>query len=168
MKTQHREHAGPALAKAGVDGIAPTPCGQLESGTRIRVAAATVLLADDDEGVRCVLKDLLTGEGYAVVEAADGAAALELLASAADGGMAFPDVVLLDFMMPGFSGLGILRVMRRLSRMPPTIIMTGFPDPSVDVLARNLGAVRVLRKPLAEARLKATVLECVLLPARVG
>jgi len=118
-----------------------------------------VLIADDDDEMRIALREFLAGEGYDVIEADNGAMALELLAAAADGHAPLPDVVLLDFVMPGFSGLGILRVMRRFVRVPPTIIMTALLDPSVETFARNLGAIRLLRKPIDEDTLGALIVE---------
>lgn len=136
------------------------------SGQRRVLAPATVLIADDDDDTRSALKRVFAREGYEVIEAADGAQTLELLASAADGRAPLPDVVLLDFVMPGFSGLGILGVMRRFPKMPPTILMTGFPNPSVELFAMRLGAIRVLRKPLDEERMSALVLEAAMLGSR--
>jgi CheY-like chemotaxis protein len=134
-----------------------------ESGGVVNVSAsqATILLADDDKDLRAAIETVLTAEGYDVLEACDGSRALEMLASAADKRGPHPDVVILDFVMPGFSGLGILRVLRRFERPPPTIIITGFPDPSVARLAQNLGAFRVLRKPINEGDLRAVVREAV-------
>jgi CheY-like chemotaxis protein len=107
-----------------------------------------ILVADDDETFRGALGDALARAGYEVAEVADGAAALEILAAAADGTAPAPDVVVLDVMMPGYSGLGILKVMRRFAQPPPAVLVTAFADPSVNVLAKNLGAFRVLRKPV--------------------
>jgi two-component system response regulator (stage 0 sporulation protein F) len=134
----------------------------------VRAVRAKVLVADDDADTRGALVDLLGDEGYDVFEAADGAQTLEILAAAADGGAPLPDLVLLDFIMPGLSGLGILRVMRRFCRVPPTVIMTGFPDPSVETFARNLGAVGVLHKPIRADRLNEVVVESMLLSERPG
>ena len=111
-------------------------------------ARATVLIADDNEDHRQTLAAILAGEGYEVIEAANGVEALELLALAADGKRRRPDVLLLDFCMPGLSGIGLLRVLRRFARVPPSILVTAFPDKSVETFARNAGAMRVLRKPL--------------------
>ncbi|HSO33511.1 MAG TPA: response regulator [Labilithrix sp.] len=111
-------------------------------------APATIFLVDDDDSFRRLLAKQLVAHGYAVVEAGDGAAALEWLAITADGEGTPPDVVVLDVSMPGYSGLGILKAMRGFAARPPTLIITGFRDSSVDVLARNLGAARVLHKPV--------------------
>lgn len=108
----------------------------------------TVLLADDDDDFRRGMRRVLVQHGYDVLEASDGAQALELLAAAADGLTAQPDVVVLDVMMPGCSGLGILAATRRFAHRPSTLLLTGFTDPSLEVLARRYGAARVLHKPV--------------------
>jgi CheY-like chemotaxis protein len=136
-----------------------------ESGCmpRLRGAPALVLVAEDHEETRCALTQLLRSEGYDVMEAANGAQALELIAGAADGLGPVPDVALLDFLMPRLSGLGVLRVLRRFRNVPSAIIMTAFPDPSVETFARNLGALRVLHKPVTADDVSASVLEAALL-----
>lgn len=132
------------------------------SGMVVKVAGrgTRVLVADDDEGMRSALGRLLSGEGFEVMSAVDGTEAIELLARAADGRGPRPDVVLLDFVMPGLSGVGILRAMLRLPGMPPAILLTGFPDPSVETFARSLGAVHVLRKPIDADEVLRVVVEC--------
>ena len=123
----------------------------------VRSAPSTVFVADDDESARRLVARLLGEHGYSVVDAGDGAAALEYLAAAADGDIAMPDALLLDFAMPGMSGIGVVRALRRFISLPPTILMTGFPDPSVDMFARAVGIVTVLHKPLVGDRLLAEV-----------
>ena len=142
------------IATAGID----VPPAEASGPRRRTTAPATVLVADDDPFARSAIHQILEELGYGVVEAANGTEALELLSRAADEGGTMPDVVLLDFVMPGFSGLGILRVMRRFESPPPTIVMTGFSDPTVETFASHLGAVCVLRKPLEEEELRAAIL----------
>lgn len=108
----------------------------------------TVFLADDDDLFRELLKEELVGRGFAVEDVGDGAQALELLSMAADGLASAPDVVVLDVRMPGYSGLGVLNVMRRFSKRPPTLLLTAVADRSIDVVARTMGAVGVLHKPV--------------------
>ena len=122
-------------------------------------APRTVLLADDDADFRRAVKDALVARGHGVLEASDGAMTLELLSRAADENAALPDVVMLDVRMPGCSGLGVLNAMVKLPRMPPTLLVTGFKDPSINVLADRLGVFRVLFKPVEVARVVAAVLE---------
>jgi len=129
-------------------------------------ARATIFVADDDEYARRLVVRLLDEHGYAVVDAGDGAAALEYLAGAADGDIAMPDALLLDFAMPGMSGIGIVRALRRFISLPPTVLMTGFPDPSVEMFARAVGIATVLHKPLDADRLLAEIDKAVALGAK--
>jgi DNA-binding NtrC family response regulator len=109
---------------------------------------ATAFLADDDDAFRGALREAPVARGYDVREATDGATALGWLASVADGSQPGPDVVVLDVRMPGCSGLGVLNAMGKLAVMPPTLVVTGFRDPSIHVLAQRLGVFRILFKPL--------------------
>jgi len=121
--------------------------------------STTVFLADDDDAFRGALREALVARGYDVREASDGATALGLLAGASDGSQPAPDVVVLDVRMPGCSGLGVLNAMGKLPVMPPTLLVTGFRDPSINVLAERLGVFRVLFKPLEVDRVLEVVLE---------
>jgi signal transduction histidine kinase/CheY-like chemotaxis protein len=132
---------------------------QALSITKAHIASATVFLADDDDDFRTGLKQALVARGYEVREANDGATALELLARAADGRHPPPDVVVLDVRMPGCSGLGVLNAMGKLPVMPPTLLVTGFRDPSVNVLAERLGVFRVLFKPVKVDQVLEVVVE---------
>jgi CheY-like chemotaxis protein len=120
---------------------------------------STAFLADDDTGFRETARQLLTEDGYAVTEAADGGEALELLSAMADARLPLPEVLILEFVMPRLSGLGVLLALRRMVRLPPTLMMTRFLDPSVDTLAARLGVHRVLRKPVDGYALCAAVAE---------
>ena len=72
------------------------------------MAAAHVLVVDDDRSIRRTLEKLLAGEGYSVTTAADGPAALESYRAA--------DLVLLDLGLPEIDGLTVLETMRDASR----------------------------------------------------
>ena len=136
--------------KGGPDAKGGAPRG---SGEVVRPSLQTIFVADDDPDVRSVIRSLLVSEGHVVIEARDGSEAVEFLANAADGRAPLPSLLLLDFVMPGLSGLGVLRVLRQFHRAPPTVIMTGFRDPSVETFASKLGALRVLHKPIDEMEL---------------
>jgi CheY-like chemotaxis protein len=117
----------------------------------------TAFLADDDAGFRELARQLLNEDGYAVTEAADGGEALELLSAMADARLPLPEVLIL----PTLSGLGVLLALRRIVRLPPTVMVTRFLDRSVDTLATRLGVRRVLRKPVDGYALCAAVDETV-------
>jgi CheY-like chemotaxis protein len=125
---------------------------------------ATILLADDDDDFRGSVRDALVAQGCTVLDTGDGQRALETLAEAAGGGVPLPDVVVLDVRMPGCSGLGVLSAMRRLPRRPRTILVTGFRDPSIQLVADRLGAARVLFKPVALDEVLSAVREALARP----
>jgi CheY-like chemotaxis protein len=117
----------------------------------------TVFLVDDDAEFREMAVSVLSDDGYEVTSAGDGGEALERLSAMADAHLPMPDVLVLDFVLPRLSGLGVLKALKRIGRLPPTLIMTGFRDRSVETFAKNLGALRVLRKPVDGEALCAAV-----------
>ena len=111
-----------------------------------KLASTSVLIADDDSAFRNLMRRRLVRQGYEVIEASDGEGALNVLASGVR-----PDVVVLDVLMPRCSGLGVLEILRGLGKgkAPPTLMVTGFVDRSIDLVANRLGAFRVFHKPFA-------------------
>lgn len=109
-----------------------------------KLPATSVLIADDDSAFRGLMRRRLLRQGYEVIEASDGEGALNVLASGVR-----PDVVVLDVLMPRCSGLGVIEILRGLGRAPPTLMVTGFMDRSIDLVANRLGAFRVFHKPFA-------------------
>jgi DNA-binding response OmpR family regulator len=103
---------------------------------------ATVLVADDDPAYRAFMRASLETSGFAVVEAGDGAEALAVALSAV------PDVVLLDWRMPGDSGIVALRLLRAEAALASVriAIVTGLDDPRDRELARKAGADAFLVK----------------------
>lgn len=110
-----------------------------------------ILLVDDDSSVRRLLRATLPAEGFDVVEAAGGEEALALAAEAA------PDLVLLDWAMPGLSGGDVLRRLKSEHRGVPVIILTAKHEPSYRAEAESLGADTFLTKPFSPLELLATV-----------
>jgi DNA-binding NtrC family response regulator len=103
----------------------------------------TILIIDDEPNIRRMVGALLSGEGYEVRDAADGASGV---AAALD---AEPDAVLLDLMMPGdFDGMGTLERLRTQFPDVPVIMMSGRAGLHDAVRATRLGAVNFLEKPL--------------------
>jgi len=106
----------------------PPSDGAIECATVV-TGAATVLVVDDDPGARQLLGTALEVEGFRVVSAADGAAALQAF-------RAQPfDCVILDVVMPGMSGFEVCRSLRSLNANPhvPILIQTSLNDmPSIN------------------------------------
>ncbi|HET7034257.1 MAG TPA: response regulator [Thermomicrobiaceae bacterium] len=106
------------------------------------MSPAPVLIIDDDEGIRDLVALALGDEGYQVVAAANGAAALDLLRQ----GQARPGVILLDTRMPVMDGAAFASAYRA-EALPhaPIILLTAAAD--ADTLAGELEADAVLQKP---------------------
>ena len=101
-----------------------------------------ILVVDDEEPVRNVASEILRYLGYEVLTAASGEEAVEMLR----GGVR-PDVVLLDIIMPGWSGARTLVVLREIDPDLPVLITTGYGDrASRDSLAQD-GADGFVPKP---------------------
>jgi CheY-like chemotaxis protein len=102
----------------------------------------TILVCDDDDGLRELMKVTLAPD-YRIVEAVDGEQALAALASDR------PDVVLLDVMLPGYSGLQVLEAMRgdEALRSVPVIVVSAWQAPDDQEAARRAGADAFLGKP---------------------
>jgi class 3 adenylate cyclase len=116
-------------------------------------AAAKVLVVDDTPQNVKLLADLLAAKGYAVTTAADGASALEKLASDA------PDLVLLDVMMPGLTGYDVCRWIREDPRtaLLPVVLVTALDPQQERVKGIDAGADDFLSKPINQAELFARV-----------
>lgn len=114
----------------------------------------TVMVVEDEQSLREPLVYLLKKEGYEVVEAAEGATALELFKSE------HIDLILLDIMMPGMSGNEVCRVIRQTSNVP--VIMLTAKDSEIDkVVGLEIGADDYVTKPYSTrellARMKAVL-----------
>src|SRR3990170_3886046 len=109
-------------------------------------APATLLIADDDPGLRESLERTLTREGYKVVLASDGNAALERLQG---GGI---DLVLTDLKMPGLTGIEVLRAAKAIAPDVDVILLTAFGTVEEAVKAMKEGAYDFLTKPFQRAQ----------------
>jgi CheY-like chemotaxis protein len=106
-----------------------------------------ILVMDDEEGLRVLLKSLLTSLGYEVQTARDGAEAIALCEDAKVRGDSF-DVVLLDLTVSG--GMGGIEAVARLKELDPSvklIVSSGYSDATVVSNFRKYGFDDVLRKP---------------------
>ena len=120
-----------------------------EPGEEITGAHERILVIEDDVDVRTFLVDCLKMLGYTVTEAAHGRAGLERLP--ADN----PDLLMVDFAMPGMNGLEVIAEAKRSRPQLPVILATGYAD--VDVSKDRVEGYAVLRKPFQIGDLARTV-----------
>jgi type II secretory ATPase GspE/PulE/Tfp pilus assembly ATPase PilB-like protein/CheY-like chemotaxis protein len=118
---------------------------------------AAILLVDDEDQLRRVMRDLLERQGYTVLEARDGAEAL------AEIDRHNPDLVILDLNLPGVDGYTVLGQIRSRdqTRNLPVIVLTAKGDEDNEVRVLELGADDFLTKPF-RARALAARLETTL------
>lgn len=109
----------------------------------------TILIAEDDPDIRDGIRILLSGEGYRILEAGDGAKALELFSPEVD-------LVILDVMMPGMSGLRVCEELRKSSTVP-ILFLTAKSQESDKLLGLTAGGDDYLVKPFSFVELSARV-----------
>jgi two-component system phosphate regulon response regulator PhoB len=116
-----------------------------------------VLLVDDEDTLRKVMRDLLERDGFDVTEARDGVEALDQ----ADRGA--PDIIVLDLNLPGLSGYDVLQRLRAhpATAKTPVVVLTAKGDEDNEVRVFELGADDFLTKPF-RARALSARLEAVL------
>ena len=110
-----------------------------------------ILVVDDDEAVRHFMVDCLQTLGYRVEQAADGEAGLQLLTPAA------PDLLIVDYAMPGMTGVDVVQRARATAPDMPIIMATGYAD--MAAVDRVLPSRNVLRKPFRLSELAVAVRE---------
>jgi two-component system nitrogen regulation response regulator GlnG len=111
----------------------------------------TVLVADDEDSIRFVLREALESEGHRVNEVADGESALDALTSNQF------DLAFLDIRMPGLSGLDVLEQLRSGGSATPVVIITAQNTMDNAVEAMKRGALDYLVKPFSLAQVSALV-----------
>lgn len=120
--------------------------------TQAVTATKKVLVIDDDPVVGKSFDRVLSPKGYAVISAADGAEALEKLASE------HYDVVFTDIKMPGMDGLEVAKHIKGTNPWMPVVIVTGYGSEANEMQARQLGVSHFLHKPLTPELIEATAM----------
>ena len=113
-------------------------------------AVRRILVVDDEPMVREVLVTYLEREGYAVDQAADGKAALEMAASAT------PDLIVLDVMLPEVDGFAVLTRLRQTSSVPVILVTARTAEPD-RIVGLELGADDYVVKPFSPREVVARV-----------
>ncbi|WP_176061106.1 response regulator [Paraburkholderia sp. BCC1876] len=113
------------------------------------VGEKRVLVVEDDSEVRAMLVESLRMLGYTVTEAADGRAGLNRLKEDK------PDLLMVDFAMPGMNGIDVIAEARKMREDLPVILATGYAD--VDISGLAVKRCTILRKPFQLDDLARTV-----------
>ncbi len=116
------------------------------NGRKSGIREASILLVDDDPAMRSLISDELKDEGYRVVQAADGLAALDCL------GQGAPDLIITDLRMPQ-GGMSLIAKFKATVPQAPIILMTAFGDKDTESLAYKWGASAYFNKPVRMADL---------------
>lgn len=112
---------------------------------------ASLFLVEDDRTLRTTLADAFAGEGHVVTTAADGDEAMAILRTRTF------DLLVLDVMLPGPSGLEILQAVRKRDRKQPVLLLTARSSEGDKVLGLELGADDYVTKPFSLRELLARV-----------
>ncbi len=111
----------------------------------------SILVIDDEQGIREVLSDILVDEGYRVLSAADGYQGLEMLKTEP------VDLVFLDIWLPGIGGIEVLQKIKDEFPGIEVVVISGHANIEMAVRAVKLGAYDLLEKPLSMDRI---LLQC--------
>ncbi len=110
-----------------------------------------ILIVEDERPMRIALEDVLKGEGYRVLSAADGQSGLERAVAEK------PDLILLDIMMPKLDGYAVCAELRRLENPVPILMLTAKGMVEDRVQGLDVGADDYLVKPFSTEELLARV-----------
>ncbi len=116
-----------------------------------RMEKDRIYVTDDDPGIRELVAEYLSGQGYAV-ETAEDAAALDALLA-----MRLPDLLVLDWMMPGEDGLSVARRLRAQPGFPPIIMLSAKGEDIDRIIGLEVGADDYLPKPFNPRELLARI-----------
>ncbi|QIQ22070.1 response regulator transcription factor [Zophobihabitans entericus] len=110
-----------------------------------------ILIAEDDNNIRRGLVDVLSQEGYDIIEAANGKIALELYQKTQ------PDFVILDIMMPELDGYSVCKAIRKQDDLIPIVFLSAKDEEIDRVVGLELGADDYINKPFGIHELRARV-----------
>lgn len=112
--------------------------------------AATILVVDDEPPIRRLLRNILSVQDYAVIEAATGAEALSQVAATR------PDAVILDLGLPDLDGIAVIARVRETSSVP-IVVLSSRDDEKAKVAALDQGADDYVTKPFGAEELVARI-----------
>ena len=115
------------------------------------MANKRILIADDENNVRRLLKEILTAEGYQVTLVENGKLAVEHMAASG------ADLVFMDIRMPVMDGLAAIKILSKKHPTVPVIMMTAFAGVDTAVEAMKLGAYNYISKPFNNSEIRLSV-----------
>jgi two-component system chemotaxis response regulator CheY len=118
-----------------------------------------VLVVDDEDSIRSLLRMILTQGDYDVEEAEDGGKAVEVLNSGDNPLMV--DVIICDIRMPRINGVEAIAYFRAQYPSLPVIVLTGYYDESLAHSLRQQGVVEYLEKPAERERILSSVAQAI-------
>ncbi|HEX6800882.1 MAG TPA: response regulator, partial [Candidatus Binatia bacterium] len=111
----------------------------------------TILVVDDEDDVRESVREVLSDEGYRVVDTADGARVLDMIRDEK------PELVLLDIWMPQVDGIGLLKEIKSQEPDINVVMVSGHGNIHTAVTATKYGAFDFIEKPVSLDGLLTTV-----------
>ncbi len=124
----------------------------------VELRGLKVLIVDDNETARDILRNMLESFRFTVYEAASGDEALCMLNSE----QVVPQLIVLDYMMPGMNGLDTIKSFRKsgaAARIPEIMMLSAFAKEDVKLDAKHLGVEKFLDKPVNPSYLFDTIME---------
>lgn len=129
----------------------------LSTGDKVRLGR--VLVVDDEDSIRSLLRLMLTQAGYDVEEADDGGRAVEVLNSGDNPLML--DAIICDIRMPRINGVEAITYFRAQYPSLPVIVLTGYHDEPLASSLRRQGIVEFLEKPAEREQILASVAQAI-------
>lgn len=112
-----------------------------------------ILVVDDQYGIRLLLYEVFSKDGYTTYEASNGKDALKIVKKEK------PDIILLDMKIPGMDGLEILRNIKKEDQVSKVIMMTAYGELDMLEEAKNYGVITHFTKPFDIDQLRLSVYE---------
>ena len=124
-----------------------------------KVCLGRVLVVDDEDSIRSLLRMMLAQAGYDVEEAEDGGRAVEVLNSGDNPLMV--DVIICDIRMPRINGVEAIAYFRAQYPSRPVIVLTGYHDEQLASSLRKQGVVECLEKPAEREQILTSVAQAI-------
>ena len=125
---------------------------------RATLRTARVIVVEDDDDLRRLVRTALQGDGHEVIEATSGVDALARVRSMALAGLDLPDVIITDIRLHGVNGLALVAGLRMAGCKTPVVVMSAFTSEAFRSSAERLGVAAFFTKPFDIDDLRTIVL----------